>query len=190
MELHIERFDGLLRGAVGSVAGLAAMAIVFKAAETLNGSDGRADGNGEAEEGDFIERHHALDDIAVVGQQAEEDEAATEAVGRIGFETVAGHDPDEQLKQRLGQAVHYGYGVLLGGVYGAMREDAEGSDLLGGLGYGTAAWVLGDEIMVPLLGLSEGPTSHGWKTHATALGAHLAYGAATAGATQALRRMI
>lgn len=187
MELHIERFDGLLRGAVGSVAGLAAMALFFRAAEKLNGSNGAAGGTGE--EG-FMERQDALHEVSVVGEQAEEDEAATEAVARIGYQAAAGHDPDERLKQRLGHAVHYGYGVLLGGVYGAMREDAEAPDLLGGLGYGTAAWVLGDEITVPLLGLAEGPTSHGWKTHATALGAHLAYGAATAGATHALRRMI
>lgn len=187
MEFHIERFDGLFRGAVGSVAGLAAMTLFFKAAEKLNGSDGEAEGAGEE---DFIERHHSLDDISVVGEQAEEDEPATEAVARIGYDTATGHDPDERLKQRLGQAVHYGYGVLLGGVYGAMRDEAEAPDLLGGLGYGTAAWVLGDEITVPLLGLAEGPTSHGWKTHATALGAHLAYGAATAGATQALRRVM
>ena len=185
-----ERIDGFLRGAVGSVAGLAAMGLFFHAAKLLSG--GR-DGNGDTAGGgseDFIERHHALDDISIAGPQAEEGEPSTEVVARIGFEKVTGHDPDEVTKHRLGQAVHWSYGILLGSVYGAMREEADGPDLLGGLGYGTAAWVIGDELMVPLLGLAEGPTAHGWTDHAKALGAHLVYGAATSTATHALKRVM
>lgn len=193
MDFDDERIDGFLRGAVGSVAGLAAMALFFRAAKALsNGEEVEAEGrdtnDGQTE--DFIERHHALDDISVAGPQAEEGEPATETVGRIGYETVTGHDPDEETKHRLGQAVHWGYGILLGSVYGGLREKAEAPDLLGGLGYGTAAWVIGDELMVPLLGLAEGPTSHGWTDHAKALGAHLVYGAATSTATHALKRVM
>ena len=181
-----DRLEGILRGAVGSVAGLAAMGLFFKAAQALSGDEDQSNGHAP----DLIERQEALDDISVVGDQAEDDENATEAVGRIGFEAVAGHDPDERMKARLGQVVHWGYGIMLGGVYGALRDDADAPDLVGGLGYGTAAWIVGDEIMVPMLGLAEGPTAHGWKTHAKALGAHLVYGAATAGATQALKRVM
>ena len=185
MDIGEERFDGFLRGAVGSVAGLAAMGLFFKATQALKNGNGA---NGRSR--DPIERHDELDDISLVGQQAGEDESATEAVGRIGFETATGHDPDEEMKARLGQAVHWGYGILLGSLYGAMRDDAEAPDLVGGLGYGTAAWVIGDELMVPMLGLAEGPTAHRWTEHARALGAHLVYGAATAGATQALKRVM
>lgn len=188
MELPNERLDGLLRGAVGSVVGLAAMGLFFKAAERLSSSNG-SDGQGEGHQ-DLIERQEALDDLSVVGQQAEEDESATEAVARIGYHAVTGDDPDEERRRKLGQAVHWGYGILLGGAYGALREDADAPDLLGGLGYGTAAWALGDELMVPMLGLAEGPTAHGWTMHAKALGAHLVYGAATAGATHALKRVM
>jgi hypothetical protein len=44
--------------------------------------------------------------------------------------------------------------------------------------------------MVPLLGLSKGPTANGAASHAQALGAHLVYGIATSGATHALRRVL
>lgn len=190
MKLADDRLDGFLRGALGSLAGLAAMGLFFRAAGAIGGN-GQSEEQGDGQDGqDFIERQEALDDISVVGQQAEEDESATEAVGRIAFHEATGHDPDEETRQRLGQAVHWGYGILLGSLYGAMREDAEGPDLLGGLGYGTAAWVIGDELMVPLLGLSEGPTAHGWTDHAKALGAHLVYGAATSSATHALKRVM
>ena len=188
MDFDDERIDGLLRGAVGSVAGLAAMALFFRATKAL--SRGQDEGSDDGRSGDFIERHEALDDISVVGRQAEEGEPSTEAIGRIGYETVTGEEPDEETKHRLGQAVHWGYGILLGGVYGALREEADAPDLLGGLGYGTAAWAIGDELMVPLLGLAEGPTSHGWTDHAKALGAHLVYGAATSTATHALKRVM
>ena len=189
-----EHVDGLVRGALGSLAGLAAMGLYFKAAQALSngsGKDSDGAGNGEQESSeDFIERHDALDDISIVGHKSREDEPATATVGRIGYETVTGHEPDEERKQKLGQAVHWGYGVLVGGVYGALRSDAETPDLAAGLGYGTALWVIGDEIMVPLLGLSEGPTAHSIPEHATALAAHLAYGAATATATQALKHVM
>lgn len=181
--LKREHVDGAVRGALGSVAGLAAMGLCFWAARGLSGGGG----DGEA---DVLERRDDLDDISVVGDQREGDEPATEAMGRIAYEAATGNDPNEAVKQRLGDAVHWGYGILMGGVYGALRSDARTPDLAAGLGYGTALWVLGDEIMVPLLGLSDGPTAHSVPEHATALGAHLAYGAATATATQALKRVM
>lgn len=183
-----EHVEGLLRGAVGAVAGLAAMGLYFRASQALsNGSNG---GSRDEDREGPIERRDELDDISLVGQQSRDDEPATETVGRLAYEAVEGEEPDERTRQRLGQAVHWGYGILLGGVYGALRSDEEVPDLLGGLGYGAAAWALGDELMVPLLGLSEGPTAHGWSEHANALGAHLVYGAATSAATQALKRVM
>lgn len=184
-----EHVNGLVRGAVGSVAGLAAMGLYFKAMEALaerQDESPDADGGGE----DPLERRDELDDISVVGRQSRKDEPATATVGRLGYEKVEGDEPDEEMKQKLGRAVHWGYGVLVGGLYGALRQEADAPDLVAGLGYGTALWMVGDEIMVPLLGLSEGPTAHSIPEHAKGLGAHLAYGAATAGATQALKRVM
>jgi hypothetical protein len=180
-----EHVNGMLRGALGSLAGLAVMGLYFRASRALSkGGDRGAEGE------DIVERQDALDDIAIPGRQAREDEPATAALGRIAYHAATGHDPDEDSKEKLGQAVHWGYGVLVGGLYGALRPGAAAPDLAAGLGYGTALWVLGDEIMVPLLGLAEGPTAHSIPDHAKALGAHLAFGAATATATQALRRVM
>ena len=182
-----EHVDGMLRGAVGALAGLTAMTLYFRLSQALsNGQDEQADGGRP----DPVKRHHGMDDISVAGQKTREDEPSTATVGRIAHETVTGHEPDDERKQKLGQAVHWGYGVLLGGVYGALRADEEAPDLVGGLGYGVAAWALGDEVMVPLLGLAEGPTAHGIGTHAKSLGAHLVYGAATSTATHALKRVM
>lgn len=187
--LDHDHIDGMLRGALGSLAGLAVMGLYFRAAQAVSSGEDRA--GSEPDDGeDPLEEIDALDDIAIAGQHSEEDEGATESVGRIAYEMATGHDPDHETRQKLGQAVHWGYGVLVGGMYGALRPEAEAPDLVAGLGYGTALWVLGDELTVPLLGLSEGPTAHSIPDHAKALGAHLAYGAATATATQALRRVM
>ncbi len=180
-----DHMNGMLRGALGSLAGLAVMGLFFRASQALSNGEGQG-----SDEEDIVERQDALDDIAVSGRQAREDEAATAALGRIAYHTATGDEPDEKAKEKLGQAVHWGYGVLVGGLYGALRPAADVPDLVAGLGYGTALWVLGDEIMVPLLGLSAGPTAHSIPDHAKALGAHLAFGAATATATQALRRVM
>lgn len=181
--------EGLLRGAVGSLVGLAAMGLFFRVVGALGGAGEGEAGESEGREGSDG-RPGPLDDISIAGQETREHEPATETVGRLAYETVAGDEPDEEMRQRLGQAVHWGYGILLGGVYGMLRTDADAPDLVGGLGYGTAAWVLGDELMVPLLGLAKGPTAHSWSDHAKALGAHLVYGAATSSATQALKRVM
>lgn len=175
------RVDGMLRGALGSLAGLVAMGLFFKGIGRLS----QGGGDGGDEEG-ATDQQGALDDISVVGRQSSEEEAATTAVGRIAYEAALGEQPDDETTGRLGEAVHWGYGVMAGCVYGALRPDAQAPDLTGGLGYGIGLWVLGDEVMVPLLGLSGGPTAHSLADHATALGAHLVYGVATAGATQAL----
>lgn len=183
-----EHLEGMARGAVGSLAGLAVMGLFFRAAERL--SNGSEESGAASEEEDVLERQDALDDVSLVGRQSREDEPATATVGRIGYHAVTDDDPDRVMKQKLGQAVHWGYGILMGGVYGALRSEAETPDLAAGLGYGTALWVLGDELMVPLLGLAEGPTAHSIPDHAKGLGAHLAYGAATATATQALKHVM
>jgi hypothetical protein len=57
----------------------------------------------------------------------------------------------------------------------------------GGLAVGVGLWLLGDELVMPLLGLTGGPTAYPAAVHVHGFGAHLAYGLATSAATQALR---
>ena len=71
-------------------------------------------------------------------------------------------------------------------MYGALREDAEFPDLAGGIAFGAALWLFNDELLVPLLGLQDGPTAAPPVQHVNRLGAHLAYGSATALTTQLL----
>ena len=52
--------------------------------------------------------------------------------------------------------------------------------------YGAALWLFGDELAVPLLGLSDKPTAYHPARHAHSLAQHLGYGFALAAATRFL----
>jgi hypothetical protein len=165
-----------LAGAAGGAAGTFAMDFYMRAMKKLSpdGCRGKP-------------REHL---ISLIGRRHEKGESSTAALGRMMYEAATGERPSNQTRKKLSKAVHWGYGIDLGGAYGAFRGRKPKLDVLGGLVYGAGLWVLGDEIAVPLLGLAEGPKAYPKKIHAESLGAHLIYGAATAVATQLLRRII
>src|SRR5690349_14702168 len=85
--------------------------------------------------------------------ESKEDEDATvktaEAISRNRF----GHELSPQEKKIAGPAVHYGYGSLVGGLYGAVAEATPLASAGFGMLYGMALWALGDETAVPALRL-------------------------------------
>jgi hypothetical protein len=165
-----------LAGAAGGAAGTFAMDSYLRAMKSLlpDGNQGKR-------------KEHM---VSLIGRKHEKGESSTAALGRMMYEAATGGRPSDQTRKTLSTAVHWGYGIDLGGAYGAFRGRKPKLDVLGGLVYGAGLWVLGDEIAVPLLGLAEGPRAHPKKIHAESLGAHLVYGITTAVATQLLRRII
>lgn len=93
-------------------------------------------------------------------------------------------------KQVAGPAVHYGYGALMGGLYGGLVEAMPDASAGFGTAYATALFVGGDEIGVPLFGFSGPPWKTPVSTHANAFGAHLVYGLATEGTRRLVRRVL
>lgn len=171
---------GFVLGGLGGAAGVLAMRLYWQAATALEGEDPRTLTRDDA-------ASHPLDEVGVVGQLHQPDESSTAAVGRIAYEALTGDEPESpELKEALSYGVHWTYGIMLGGLYGAVRGHADPPDTPGGLVFGTAAWLIGDELMVPLLGLSKGPTVYPPKQHTHRLGAHLAYGLAVSGVAQVL----
>lgn len=133
-----------------------------------------------------------LDDVSLVGQQHEEQESATAALGRLVYHSVTGKTPEtEETKQLLSYLVHWGYGILQGGLYGAWRAgNGRAPDFRSGAAYATGLWLLGDEAAVPALGLQAGPTATAPKGHLNRLGAHLAYGLTTAVTSRLLHKLL
>ena len=171
-------FKHIAAGVAGGIVGTLAMDYYWKAVTALEGNDPRSLTAENAPD--------TLDDVSAVGKQRKDGEGSTAAVGRKVHEALTGEEPSSEKKTDLSNAVHWAYGSAMGGAYGTVRDPVRGADLLGGATFGTALWAVGDELMVPVLGLSKGPTAFPKKQHVHRFGAHLAYGCATAVTTQTL----
>lgn len=100
------------------------------------------------------------------------------------------HELSEREKKVAGPAVHYGFGTLTGGLYGALAELAPEVTRGAGLPFGTVVWLGADEVAVPAFRLSGPPWEHPPSVHARALAAHLVYGLATEGARRLVRQVL
>lgn len=166
-------------GLLGGAAGLVAMELVRRVTAPLvqrrappPGADA-----GTARAPSAVGRHHGPD------------ESATDALGRIVYENLAGHAPSPVAKRTLSWAVHIGYGLVAASIYAAARGGRDrgiARAVAGGALFGAGLWLLGDELAVPLLGLSDKPTRYPVASHLQSLAQHLGFGVATAAATRAL----
>ena len=86
---------------------------------------------------------------------------------------------DERQEYIAGKSIHYLMGILPGAFYGAYRKKVKGPGALKGLLYGAGLFLLVDELVAPLLGLTSGPRAYPWQAHARGLAGHLALGATT-----------
>lgn len=109
-------------------------------------------------------------------QDKENQDDATVKVAKAVSEGIFGHELQKNEKIPAGALVHYAFGTATGGLYGAIAEYAPEVTTAAGLPFGAAFWLMADEMAVPLLGLSKGPTEYPPSTHAYALASHLVYG--------------
>jgi putative membrane protein len=119
----------------------------------------------------------------------EQDDATVKAAKAIS-EGVFGHELKENEKRPAGAAVHYAFGTVTGGLYGALAEVTPQVTTAAGIPFGAAFWLVADEVAVPLLGLSKGPTEYPVSTHAYALASHLVYGVTAEVSRRALRQVL
>jgi hypothetical protein len=185
------RWHGFVVGILGGAAGLLGMALYWRyvapnleeaAAGIVPAPD--AEDEGQDEPG-------PLDDVSIPGPLYQGEESSTAALGRLVYQGVAGRPPRaKETRNLLSQLVHWGYGLLQGGLYGATRASARGLDVEGGVVYAGLLWLIGDELVVPLLGLQAGPTAASPIAHVNRLGAHVAYGLATSAVTQTLKHVM
>jgi len=118
----------------------------------------------------------------------EQDDATVETAKVIS--RAFGHELQESEKKSAGALVHYAFGTATGGLYGALAEVSPQVSTAAGLPFGAAFWLIADEVSVPLLGLSKGPTEYPVSTHVYALASHLVYGLTTELSRRALRQVM
>ncbi|MEO8218187.1 MAG: DUF1440 domain-containing protein [Acidobacteriota bacterium] len=108
-----------------------------------------------------------------------EDENATEKMAEAISKTLFDHELTDDEKKPASIAVHYGFGMTMGALFGAIAELEPRAAAGVGLPFGTALWAVADEVVVPAAGLSEKPATYPLSTHAEALVAHLVFGLTT-----------
>lgn len=126
--------------------------------------------------------------MSLIGVHHDEEEAATSAIGRIGYEKIVGHRPSKKMTRALSWGVHIGYGLVVAALYGAIRGESRHVVRDGAL-FGTALWLIGDELVVPLLGLADKPTAYHPTQHLQSFAQHIGFGVGTVAATQLLEEV-
>lgn len=180
----------LLIGLLGGVAGVIAMDLFSQQIMPLLTQNDEQSGNGQNGQGQGKQQEQPLDSIAVMGEHHRPSESSTAAIGRMLYHWATDEDPDKATKTTLSYLVHWGYGIAQGGAYATIRGPVEGVDALGGAAFGAGLWLVGDELVVPMLGLQEGPTASPMSSHMNRLAMHLVYGLTTAATVQWLRRVM
>ena len=124
------------------------------------------------------------------GQDTAEQDDATVKTAKVISKNVFGHELQESEKEPAGAAVHYAFGTVTGGLYGALAEVTPQVTTVAGLPFGAGFWLLADEVSVPLLGLSKGPTAYPVSTHVYSLASHLVYGLTAELSRRAVRQVL
>ncbi|NWG17231.1 MAG: hypothetical protein HXY41_11400 [Chloroflexi bacterium] len=127
--------------------------------------------------------------IALAGRVYQMGESAPAALGRVGYERLAGETPDADMRRRLDDAVPVLLGVVMGITYGGTRTTTRARDLAGGFFYGLRLW-LGDTIGVALAGLRPGPAAYSRPQHLWRLIGFWVYSFTTTAVTRLLYRLI
>src|SRR5579884_368514 len=117
---------------------------------------------------------------AIAGRPAlNQDEEATagaaKAISRVAFQ----HELTKEETNRAVPALQCSVGLAFGALYGLLADRAPQCTAGKGTAYGAAIWLAGDEFVVPVFGLAEGPAQASVPAHLNELGSHLIYGLVT-----------
>jgi putative membrane protein len=123
-------------------------------------------------------------------EEKEDQDDATVKTAKAISEGVFGHKLTESEKKPAGAVVHYAFGTVTGGLYGAMAEVTPQVTAGAGIPFGAVFWLTADEVAVPLLGLAKGPTEYPVSTHAYSLASHLVYGLTAELSRRAIRQVL
>lgn len=174
-------YKGALLGLVGGLVGTLAMGQYWTKIAPLVQPPSDSDSGSKPKPDQNV--------ISPLGQQHQNGESPTAALGRFAYELIVHKTPSEGTRAALSEAVHWGMGAGSGALYGALAARSGASPLSGSL-FGAVLWTAVDESLVPLLGLQDGPASSDARGHLNRLGAHLGYGAVLGLSLWALNKVL
>ena len=117
-------------------------------------------------------------------------EPATVKAAQSISKNVFGKKLAKSQERIASEAVHYAMGTTSAAIYGMLAEASPWTAVGDGLAFGTAVWLLADEVSVPALGFSDPPKKIPLATHVYALTSHLVYGWTTEIVRRAVRKAL
>lgn len=122
--------------------------------------------------------------------ESEEESATMKAADAVVEFTTGGRHLSREGKEKGGVAVHYGYGALMGGLYGTLAEYWHAPTAGLGTIFGSVLFGAGDLLAVPALQLGPSPTEQQPSSMTNPFLAHLVYGTTTELMRRAIRPIL
>src|SRR5262249_18384370 len=103
--------------------------------EAGHGAQGAKEGGNSTEKNkhskEYQSQHGPPDSISLSGKHYKDGETSTAALGRMTYRFLTGKEPSaKETQETLSYLVHWLYGILMGGVYGAVRGGVRFPDLV------------------------------------------------------------
>lgn len=111
--------------------------------------------------------------------QSDGEDATMKVADRVVETVTRGRHLTHEQREIGGPIVHYSFGALMGGIYGAMAEYSEWPRAGFGTTFGGVLFATADLVGVPAAKLGPWATEHPVGALLTPLTAHLVYGATT-----------
>lgn len=165
-------WKGIVAGVAGGLAGAYTMGLFAKlctkASEKVNDP----------------QRHKELQRAA-----ADAHESTAKTADRL-LRPVLGRRLTSSERDTAKPIVHYGFGSVVGGLYGASTEYLPVTKSLAGAPFGAAVFVGGHSLALPALNLTKKNREYPLALHATEFGSHLVYGVTMEGVRRLVRRIL
>jgi putative membrane protein len=118
------------------------------------------------------------------------EDATMKAADKIAATVTGGQHLTHAQRETGGPAVHYAFGGLMGGVYGALAECSPAATAGFGTTFGSMLFAGADLFAVPAMHLSPPLSEDPVSSFATPLAAHLVYGATTELVRRLVRKLV
>lgn len=118
--------------------------------------------------------------------QERPDDATMKTADAVVSTLTGGRHLSQGEKEKAGPIVHYSFGAMMGGIYGAVAEGMPHATAGLGMAFGAALFTGADLVAVPALHLSGSSDDAPVSSLATPFAAHLVYGLTT----EAVRRLV
>jgi uncharacterized membrane protein YagU involved in acid resistance len=111
---------------------------------------------------------------------------ATVKTAEVATTVTTGRRLLQSEQDVAGPLMHYGFGIAVGAVYGALAETRPEVTRFGGVPFGLGVWASADEVAVPAAGLSAAPWDRPLRAHSYSMLSHAVYGLTT----EAVRKVV